>query len=728
MSHGLREYVRHGHGRSSYPAWQGSGLQPRKRHKAQQVCRGAAVTVVGVQYPFDMSSGSSSDQPFARGPEALAMNRDALPPGQFVGEYRIESVIGEGGFGIVYLATDTTLGRVVAIKEYLPSAYAGRGDGQEVSLRAALHADDYAYGLQSFVNEARLLAQFDHPALVRVLRFWEANRTAYMVMPYYEGQTLMAVRRAMQRPPDEAWLRRLLRSLGGALQVLHGASCIHRDIAPDNVMVLPDGQPVLLDFSAARHLRLDGTNQLTAILKPSYAPIEQYAETTDLRQGPWTDVYALAAMARYCILGHAPPPSTVRAVRDRLEPLPQAVAALQDQWSDLRYSLTLMAAIDSGLNVRPQDRPQSVEAFLTLLDHGQPPREAPPPYAAAMPVPPQTDAPTTPADPAALRAMFDGAVPPSDGDLPDWARTQAQPPVTTGRRGGHRTITGAPRVRTGAPHRPTGPYAEPQFGPLDDARSEPPGRTEPPITFPSDWRAASHRRQRKRVSVGWALVLAVVGAAAAWGWQWRQELRADEAMVAVASSMRPDVGVRIADDPIAAIAERVGALGRGDDEAAAPAAGPSRTPTEPSPAPAPAKALDAGGPAPASNTAAPPVSSVAATAGPSAIDAADAPPSSRVEPAQSLSAAAGETLVDDEPPPSRQQDDPRDGRCGAAGRHTAPGLRSALRLCAVLLHADPVPPEPLCLASAVCGSARARRRQRCGPAGAAAIAALRFLR
>mgnify|MGYP003576038620 CR=1 FL=1 len=328
-----------------------------------------------------MSFRPSSDQPPERGqPSVMAQNRDALPSGTTVGEYRIDSVIGEGGFGIVYLATDTTLGRPVAIKEYLPSAYAGRGDGQEVSLRAALHADDYDYGLQSFIKEARLLAQFDHPALVRVLRFWEANRTAYMVMPYYEGQTLMAVRRAMQRPPDEAWLRRLLQSLGGALEVLHGASCIHRDIAPDNVMVLPDGQPVLLDFSAARHLRLDGTNQLTAILKPSYAPIEQYAETSDLRQGPWTDVYALAAMARYCILGHAPPPSTVRAVRDRLEPLPQAVAALHDQWPDLRYSLTLMAAIDRGLSVRPQDRPQSVAEFVEQLDLAAPAREAPPPY------------------------------------------------------------------------------------------------------------------------------------------------------------------------------------------------------------------------------------------------------------------------------------------------------------------------------------------------------------
>ena len=623
--------------------------------------------MAGVQYPFDMTSGASCDPPRARGPDVLATNRDALAPGELVGEYRIESVIGEGGFGIVYLATDTTLGRVVAIKEYLPAAYAGRGEGQVVSLRAALHADDYAYGLQSFVNEARLLAQFDHPALVRVLRFWEANRTAYMVMPYYDGQTLMAVRRAMQRPPDEAWLRRLLQSLGGALEVLHGASCIHRDIAPDNVMVLQGGQPVLLDFSAARHLRLDGTHQLTAILKPSYAPIEQYAETTDLRQGPWTDVYALAATARYCILGHAPPPSTVRAVRDRLEPLPQAVAALQDQWPDLRYSLTLMAAIDSGLNVRPQERPQSVAAFLALLDHGQRPREAPPPYAAAMPVPPAAAAPADEADGAALRAMFDGTVPASEGELPAWARTAEQPPGTTGRRGGHRPITGAPHVRTGAAPRHTAPGAEPQFGPLGDGRHEAPERTEPPITFPSDWRAASHRRQRKRVSIGWAVVLAVVGATAAWGWQWRQELRADEAMVAVASSMRPDAGVRIADDPIAAIAERVGALGRSDDEAPAPGAGATRVPADVPPA------STAPGAAPST---APP------TAAASATDAGAASPGSRVEPAQGISAAAGESLIDDEPPPSRQRDDRREADAAppAATPRQACGLRSDFAL------------------------------------------------
>src|SRR5262249_37748174 len=139
-------------------------------------------------------------------------------------------------------------------------------------------ADTFALGLRSFINEAQLLASFDHPSLVKVYRFWEDNGTAYMVMPYYQGVTLKRALEALPAPPEEAWLQRQLGALLDALEVMHQAHCYHRDIAPDNILLLDDGRPLLLDFGAARRVIGDATQALTAFLKPGYAPVEQYAE------------------------------------------------------------------------------------------------------------------------------------------------------------------------------------------------------------------------------------------------------------------------------------------------------------------------------------------------------------------------------------------------------------------------------------------------------------------
>ena len=300
---------------------------------------------------------------------------DALPVGTRLHEFEIRGVLGVGGFGIVYRAWDTALEREVAIKEYLPSSLAGRGEGAEVSLRSASSADTYATGLRSFVNEARLLARFDHPALVKAYRFWEDNRTAYMVMPCYHGRTLQDTRRAMDRPPDEPWLRALVEPLLGALEVLHAQSCYHRDIAPDNILLQPDpaqplgpGRPVLLDFGAARRVIADRTQDLTAILKPAFAPIEQYAEVNHLQQGAWTDLYALGAVLYYCLSGKAPLPATARVVRDELKPATEVGRVLAEAWPGLRYSPALLQAIDAALAVRPEDRPQSVAQWRALWD------------------------------------------------------------------------------------------------------------------------------------------------------------------------------------------------------------------------------------------------------------------------------------------------------------------------------------------------------------------------
>ena len=297
---------------------------------------------------------------------------DALPTGTRLGEFEIERVLGVGGFGIVYLAFDHALERQVAIKEYMPVALAARGQGLGVSLRAASHAETFALGLRSFINEARLLARFDHPALVKVYRFWEEHGTAYMVMPYYRGQTVQNARREMTVPPDETWLRQVIEPVLGALDCLHREQVFHRDIAPDNILLLDDVEegegprPVLLDLGAARHVIGDHTQSLTAILKPSFAPIEQYAETVQLRQGAWTDLYALAAVVHFCITGRPPTPASARAVHDDLPGLTQMSEGLASGF-DRHYSSSFANAIDHALAVRPQDRPDSVAAWRQEL-------------------------------------------------------------------------------------------------------------------------------------------------------------------------------------------------------------------------------------------------------------------------------------------------------------------------------------------------------------------------
>src|SRR5262245_32376440 len=167
---------------------------------------------------------------------------NALPAGHRLHEFELRGVIGVGGFGIVYRAFDHSLEREVAIKEYLPAALAGRGGQQQVSLLSASHSETFALGMSSFVNEAKLLARFDHPSLLKVHRFWEDNGTAYMVMPLYHGQTLRQLRQTSGRCPDGAWLLGLTEALLGALDVMHREGVYHRDIAPDNVIVA-DGAP-----------------------------------------------------------------------------------------------------------------------------------------------------------------------------------------------------------------------------------------------------------------------------------------------------------------------------------------------------------------------------------------------------------------------------------------------------------------------------------------------------
>ncbi|MDP5240072.1 protein kinase [Uliginosibacterium sp. 31-16] len=302
---------------------------------------------------------------------------NALPVGTRMGEFEIIGLVGEGGFGIVYLAQDHSLERKVALKEYMPASLAARGDDASVIVRSERHQETFEIGRRSFVNEARLLAQFDHPALVKVYRFWEANSTAYMAMPYYDGQTLRDALRQRTSPPDEAWLKKMLDPVTEALGIIHEQNCFHRDIAPDNIMLLRDGRPVLLDFGAARRVISDMTQALTVILKPGYAPIEQYAEMPGMKQGAWTDIYALAAVCYFAIARKLPPPSVSRIVQDSYEPLAEIAAG--------RYSNTFLRGIDHCLAVKAEHRPQTMAEMRELIGINLRPASTPAPAPAPAP-------------------------------------------------------------------------------------------------------------------------------------------------------------------------------------------------------------------------------------------------------------------------------------------------------------------------------------------------------
>jgi non-specific serine/threonine protein kinase len=304
-----------------------------------------------------------------------AGSENCLAIGTRLAEFEITGVIGEGGFGIVYLAFDHSLQRTVAIKEYMPAPLAARGTDHAVTVRAKRHEEAFAAGLRSFINEARLLAQFDHPALIKVYRFWEQNESAYMAMRYYEGETFKSVVAGQAERIDEAWLKRVLQQLLGALDALYQVNILHRDVSPENIIIQPNGQAVLLDFGAARQIVSGLAQSLTVILKPGFAPVEQYADDEAMEQGPWTDIYALSAVM-YLAVAQKPPPSAVgRLLNDPIAPLADG--------DHPGFGKSFLAALDQGLAVRPENRPRSIAAFAALLDIDM--AAAPAVHAAAAP-------------------------------------------------------------------------------------------------------------------------------------------------------------------------------------------------------------------------------------------------------------------------------------------------------------------------------------------------------
>ena len=291
--------------------------------------------------------------------------QNALPEGYSLHWYEIESILGSGGFGITYLARDTNLNRLVAIKEYFPKEMAAREEDSRVNPICDESAIDFTNGLDRFISEARTMARCQHPNIVSVYSVFEANGTAYMVMEYQRGQSLSrAMRSGLVR--NEADLLTLIRPLLDGLMFMHDAGFIHRDIKPDNIFIREDGVPMLLDFGAARQSVGFGTQRMTTMLTPSYAPIEQYNTSGRAeKQGPWTDIYSFGATLYRLIAGRGPIDAVSRA-NSLLECGKDAYVSIKDTKPD-GYSHALLTAIDHALAYRPADRPQTVKEWLALF-------------------------------------------------------------------------------------------------------------------------------------------------------------------------------------------------------------------------------------------------------------------------------------------------------------------------------------------------------------------------
>jgi serine/threonine protein kinase len=297
------------------------------------------------------------------------IHRNSLKPGYKLHWYRIEKVLGQGGFGITYLAYDFNLDRKAAIKEYLPIELAVREGDFSVHPLSEDHGEQYHWGLDRFIQEARTLAKFEHPNIVRVLNVFEANQTAYMVMSYEEGESLQEIL-TRRKTLEEGELLDILVPIIGGLEKVHQAGFIHRDIKPANILLRKDGNPVLLDFGSARQALGAHTKTLTSLVSPGYAPFEQYHSGSEA-QGPWTDVYGLGATLYRAVAGVAPMDAVDRSrviLKGGADPYVPAMEIGRG-----RYSERFLRAIDHALQFREEERPQTVAEWKReFAPFGQP--------------------------------------------------------------------------------------------------------------------------------------------------------------------------------------------------------------------------------------------------------------------------------------------------------------------------------------------------------------------
>ena len=315
----------------------------------------------------------------------------ALPAGARLLEFVIERVLGSGGFGITYLARDTSLNRQVVIKENLPAQFAWR-ETTTGTVRprhtSGGDADDYEWSMKNFLREAETLASLDHPGIVKVLRSFQAFGTAYFVMPFVEGVALDELMKQREgKPFTEVELRRLLELLLPALGHLHERGIYHRDIKPGNILITNEGIPVLIDFGSARQ-RLS-ERSMTVVESAGYTPFEQLQSRGNV--GPWSDLYSLGGTLVKALTGEAPPKAMDRAVGDSWIPLAQRVDL------SARYSTGFLAGIDRSLAFRTEERWQKAEEWLEALQ-GK--------FSAEMPAPEPERTQRTKASP--LPARFPG--------------------------------------------------------------------------------------------------------------------------------------------------------------------------------------------------------------------------------------------------------------------------------------------------------------------------------
>lgn len=281
-----------------------------------------------------------------------------LPVGYRLHEYEIVRVLGAGGFGITYLGHDAHLKKSIAIKEYLPSDLAVRKENGNVVAKSSRDQTTFDWGLNRFLEEARVLALFDQPNLLRVHRFFEANGTAYIVNEYIEGNTLEAVFAQRQTPFNEEQLKAIIFPLLDGLETVHEVGYLHRDIKPANIMIRDDGNPVLLDFGAARAALGVKSRNVTSIVTPGYAPIEQYSPRGN--QGPWTDLYAIAAVMYRALTRQVPADATERVRHDLLTPVSELARN--------QASSPFLEAVDWALSVDEKNRPRTIEEWRLALE------------------------------------------------------------------------------------------------------------------------------------------------------------------------------------------------------------------------------------------------------------------------------------------------------------------------------------------------------------------------
>jgi hypothetical protein len=283
---------------------------------------------------------------------------NALPVGYELDDFRVVEVLGRGGFGITYKAMDERLRREVAIKEYLPGQFAYRGDDFTVLPRDDSDKEMFLWGLTRFIDEARALAMFRHPNIIAVIRYLEANGTAYLVMEYEEGCDLEAwLRLHPGGVVEEVLVHKVLLPLLDGLEKVHGKGLLHRDIKPDNVFMRRDGTPVLIDFGASRPHGNNATTNLTSLISVGYSPFEQYGGGG--RQGPWSDFYALAGTLYRVVAGQKPADAIARQQGEVLMPAVDVAGG--------RYSETFLSAIDHALALDPSERPQTAAEFRAMV-------------------------------------------------------------------------------------------------------------------------------------------------------------------------------------------------------------------------------------------------------------------------------------------------------------------------------------------------------------------------